>query len=145
MLQETTTWDLNRMIRGPSVGMRAYMLVLFIICAVTSIKLIRVWRVSPPFRLSRLANRPEYLQLLQASTRSLTQWIGLTFLSWGIFASVSLYDICDGLLNEKRIGSFIVLIIIEDFSSAFSMSLLLVLFLFVVRWHMLKRTELLNI
>jgi len=54
---------------------------------------------------------------------------------------MSLYDVCDRLLDEKRIGSFVILFVIEDFSSAFSMALLVVLFLFLARWHMLRRIE----
>jgi hypothetical protein len=129
------------MIREPSAGMNAYMLFLFITCVVTSIKLIKVWRIAPLFRLSRLVDRPHYLQLLLTSTSSLRLWIGLTFLGWGIFASVSLYKVCDKLLDENRIGNSVILFIIEDFSTAFTMTLLAVLFLFVVRWHLLKRIE----
>jgi len=129
------------MIREPSTSFRTYVFFLLVVCVVTSIKLIRVWRAAPPFRLSRQASNPSYPQLLQASSASLKQWISFTFLGWGIFASISLYDVCDGLLDEKRIGSFVILFVIEDFSSAFSMALLVVLFLFLARWHMLRRIE----
>ena len=129
------------MIREPSSSFKTYMLFLLVVCVVTSIKLIRGWRAAPPFRLSRQANNPSYLQLLQASCASLKQWISFTFLGWGIFASLSLYDVGDRLLDDKRIGSFVILFVIEDFSSALSMALLVVLFLFLARWHMLRRIE----
>jgi len=79
--------------------------------------------------------------LLQASGTSLKHWIRCTFLVWGIFASISIYDVCDRLLDEKRVGSFVILFVVQDFSTALTMALLVVLFLFLVRWHMLERIE----
>ena len=141
MLQESATWDLRRMTREPSTGMMIYVLFLFLVCIVTSVKLVRVWRAAPPFRLSRQASSPAYLALLETSSSSLKQWIGSTFLGWGIVASISLTDVCSRLLDDKRIGSSVILFVIQDFSTVLTMALLVVLFLFLVRWHMLKRIE----
>ena len=141
MLQESATWDLRRMTREPSTGMMIYVLFLFLVCIVTSVKLVRVWRAAPPFRLSRQASSPAYLELLETSSSSLKQWIGSTFLGWGIVASISLTEVCSRLLDDKRIGSSVILFVIQDFSTALTMALLVVLFLFLVRWHMLKRIE----
>jgi hypothetical protein len=128
------TWE-------PSNGLMIYILFLFLVCIVTSVKLVRVWRAAPPFRLSRQASSPAYLELLETSSRSLKQWIGSTFLGWGIFASISLTDVCSRLLDDKKIGSFVILFVIQDYSTALTMALLVVLFLFLVQWHMLKRIE----
>jgi hypothetical protein len=141
MLQESATWDLRRMTREPSTGMMIYVLFLFLVCIVTSVKLVRVWRAAPPFRLSRQASSPAYLELLETSSSSLKQWIGSTFLGWGIVASISLTDVCSRLLDDKGIGSSVILFVIQDFSTALTMALLVVLFLFLVRWQMLKRIE----
>lgn len=141
MLQESTTWDLHRMIREPSISIDVYMLFLFTIGVITSRKLIRIWKIALPFRPPDSVDVPNYLQILKTSTSSLTQWINLTFLCWGIFAAESLYKVCDRLLDENRIGKLVVLFIIEDFSAAFTMTLLVVLFVFVARWHVLKRIE----
>jgi len=94
--------DLRHMTREPSTSTKIHMLFLLIVCIVTTVKLIRVWRTAPPFRLSQRAGNPDYLRLLQTSGTSLRQWICLTVLTWGVFASVSLYDFCNGLLMEKR-------------------------------------------
>ena len=141
MLQESAAWDLRRITREPSTGMMIYVLFLFLVCIVTSVKLVRVWRAAPPFRLSRQASSPACLELLETSSSSLKQWMGSAFLGWGIFASISLTDVCSRLLDDKRIGSFVILFVIQDFSTALTMALLVVLFLFLVRWHMLKRIE----
>jgi hypothetical protein len=141
MLQESTTWNPRYIYREPSTSLKIYVLFLFAVCIVACVKLFRVWRAAPPFRLSRKAGSPAYLQSLEISSTSLSQWIGSTFLVWGIFSSVSLYDVCDRLFDSKRIGSFVILFVIQDFSKTLTMALLVVLFLRLVRWHMLKRIE----
>ena len=55
--------------------------------------------------------------------------------------SSRLYNTCDRLLDQERIGSSVILIIMEDFSTALTMALLTVTFLFALRWHMPKRIE----
>jgi hypothetical protein len=141
MLQESTTWDLRQMTREPSTSMMIYILSLFLVCIVTSVKLVKVWRPALPFRLSRQAGSPAYLQSLESSSSSLKQWIGSTFLAWGILASISLTDVCNRLLANKTMGNFVILFVIQDFSTTLTMALLVVLFLFLVRWHVLKRIE----
>jgi len=101
------------MTRTPSTSMKIYVLFLFLACIVTSVKLVRIWRAAPPFRLSRQASSPAYLELLETSSSSLKQWIGSTFLGWGIFASITLTDVCSRLLDDKRIGSALILFIIQ--------------------------------
>lgn len=129
------------MTRTPSTIMEIYMLFLFLACIVTSVKLVRIWRAAPPFRPPRQGGRSAYLELLETSSSSLKQWLGSTFLAWGIFASITLTDVCSRLLDDKRIGSSLLLFIIPDFSTTLTMALLAALFLFLVRWHMLNRIE----
>ena len=133
------------MIREPSTAMKIYILFLFLVCIVTSVKLVRVWRAAPPLRLSRQASSPTYLQLLETSSRRLTQWMVSTFLAWGLFASISLTHVCNQLLNDKRMGQFVILFVIQDLSTTLTMALVTVLFSFLVRWHMLKRIEYLRL
>jgi hypothetical protein len=45
------------------------------------------------------------------------------------------------LLDSKSAGSFLILFVIQDFSTTLTMALLVVLFLHLVRWHMQKRIE----
>jgi hypothetical protein len=141
MPQATAAWDLRHMTREPSTVTEAYILSLLIVGVIGVVKLLRAWRVSPPFRLSHTTNKPSYLELLQSSANSLTQWIGLTFLGWGIYASRNIYNVCDRLLDQRMIGSSVILIIMEDFSSDLMMGLLTVTFLFAVRWHMFKKID----
>ena len=108
--------------------MEIYILFLFLVCIVAGAKLVRIRRAAPPFRLSRQASSPAYLRLLETASSSLKQCMGSTFLGWGIFASISLADVCRRLFDDKRIGSELILFIIQDFSTALTMALLVVLF-----------------
>lgn len=141
MLQESVDWDTQNLIREPSTSFKIYMLFLIVVCVVTIIKLIRVWRGAPPFRLSSEAKNPDYLKLLRTSSSSLSHWIGCTFLGWAILSSATLYDLCKGMLNEKVTGRVVILLVVRDFSTALSMALWVVLFVFLARWHVSTRIE----
>ncbi len=141
MLQESVGWDPQNLIREPSTSFKIYMLFLIVVCVVTIIKLIRVWRAAPPFRLSSQAKNPDYLKLLRTSSCSLSHWIRCTFLGWAILSSTAVYDVCRGMRNEKATGLGVILFVIQDFSTALSMALWVVLFVFLVRWHVSVRIE----
>jgi len=79
--------------------------------------------------------------MLEASRTRLKQWIFCTFLAWGILTSTSLYGVCSRLLGEKRIGSGEYLFVLEDHAAALTMTLLVALFAFLVRWHLVTRIE----
>jgi hypothetical protein len=141
MSQESVTIDLRTMIREPSTSLKIHTLVLLVACIVAGVRLFNMWRTAPPFKLSRQASNPEYLKLLQASSNSLKQWIGCTFLAWGILASTALADGCYRWLGPETTGRMWVADAVEDFATALSATLLVALFLFLVRWHMLTRIE----
>jgi hypothetical protein len=141
MLQESVGWDPQHLIREPSTSFKVYVLFLMVVCGATSIKLIRIWRAAPPFRPSRRVNDPNYLKLLRTSCRSLSHWIGCTFLGWGILAATTLYDFCNGMMMEKTTERAVILFMLRDFSTALSMALWVALFVFMVRWHVTARIE----
>jgi branched-subunit amino acid transport protein AzlD len=141
MLQESVVFEPQNLIREPSTSFKVYVLFLIVECAVVSIKLLRIWRAAPPFALAKQAKNPNYLKLLRTSSRSLSQWIGCTFLGWAILSSTSLYNLCRGMLNEKATGRTVILVVIQDVSTALSMALCVVLFVFFVRWHVCNRIE----
>jgi len=143
MLQESgsTSWDFRAMTTEPSAGFKMYLLFLLVVCVATCTKLVRVWRMAPPFRAVRQGGNPDYVTLLGSSAASLKRWISFTYLGWGIFASMSLYDLCNRLLDQKRVGDLLVVFLIRDFSTALTMALFVVLFAFSVRWHVCERIE----
>jgi hypothetical protein len=143
MLQEsaTTSWDMRTMYYAPSTRYKLYMLFLLVVCVATGIKLVRLWIAAPPFRLSRQAHNPAYLQQLEYARNSLKQWMAVTLLVWGIFTSVSVYDVCNRLLDQKAFGGLLLISIIADFSTVLILCLVVVLFTLFVRWHLMKRIE----
>jgi hypothetical protein len=138
MIQESVSWDSQNLIREPSIRFQVYLLFLIVVCGTTIMKLARIWWTAPPFSSSRRASDPVYLKLLRTSSRSLSQWIGCTFLAWGILVSTTLYELSSGMMNEKVTGRLIILLEIRDFSTALCMAL----FVFLVRWHVLARIDL---
>jgi hypothetical protein len=129
------------MTREPSLSMVIYILFLFVACINTLVELVRGWRVALPFRLSRQASNSAFLVMLETSANSLKQWIGCTLLGWGILTSLTVSDLCNRLLCDKKVGSFAIVSVIQDLSMALTMALAVALFSFLVGWHMLKRIE----
>jgi hypothetical protein len=141
MLQETFQqgWDPQYIYREPSTGLKLYVLFLLVGCVVTSVELFKAWRAAPPFRISRQVSNATYLNGLETSRTRLKQWIFFTILVWGILTSTSIYDVCNRLLAEKKIGSAAVLLVLQDYATTLTMALLVILFAFLVRWHLVSR------
>jgi hypothetical protein len=137
MLQESVSWQ--PIIREPSPHFTIYILFLVVVCVATIVRLVRVWVAAPPFRLSRQAKNRDYLRLLQVSANSLSHWIGFTFLAYAILVCASVGSICRAMQDEKLTSWAALLIVIPDFSRALSMALWVVLFVFLVRWHVSGR------
>jgi hypothetical protein len=131
----------EHLIREPSLSFKLYVFFLIAACVVASIRLIKVWRIAPPFKHSRQANNPVLLGMLQALIDSLKQWIWCTIFVTLILVVTGLHGVCAALLNEGVPARAGILFAIEDFSTALSMALLVVLFLFLTRWHLLTRIK----
>jgi hypothetical protein len=143
MLQEsgTTSWDIRTICYAPSTKLKLYLLFLLAVCVVTTVKLVKLWIVVPPFRFNRQPHNPVYWQQLENAKNSLKQWIAVTLLVWGIFTSVSVYDVCNRLFDQKVFGGLLLISIIADFSTALILCLVVVFFTLLVRWHIMKRME----
>ncbi len=125
----------------PSTAVKLYVLFLLVVCVVTAIKLARLWIAVPPFRLNRKTLNPDYFHRLANAKTSLKQWMVATQLVGGIFISVSIYGVCNRLLDQKAFGGLLIIFIIAEFSTALSSCLIVVLFTLLVRWHIIKRME----
>lgn len=141
MLQESVAWDPQNMVVEPSIESKIYVLFLVAVCGVTIVKLIQIWRAALSSRFSSQTNNLGYLKLLRSSHRSLAHWIWCTLLGWAILSSITLYDFCNGMLNEKVTGRIVVLLWIRELSTSLSMALCVVLFVFLIRWHIAARIE----
>jgi hypothetical protein len=106
MVEEAVWWQPDtcvlseHLIREPSLRFKLYAFFLIAACVVASIRLIKEWRIAPPFTHSRQANNPVLLGMLQALIDSLKQWIWCTiFVTW-ILVVTGLHGVCAALLNE---------------------------------------------
>ena len=142
-LQDPTSvvWDLRATTAGPNGSQKLFMLVLLVACVAAGRKLVRVWRAQPPFRRLRESHRSQYALLLHSSAVSLRQWIVLAWLALGILASISVYDVCSGLLSNRGAGRLVFVFLVRDFSTFFTMALVAILFIFLIRWHILRRIQ----
>ena len=143
MVQEPTAipWDIRTISYEPSLAIRAYILFLLVVCVATSAKLIKLWYAAPPFLLKRRTQNPAYLQQLERARDSLKQWIGVTLLVSGLTLSLGVYHVCDGLLDMKAFGKFLITSIIWQFAEVLTSAFAVVLFTFLVRWYIVKRLE----
>jgi len=67
--------------------------------------------------------------------------MAVTLLVGGIFTSVSVYDVCNRLLDQEAFGGLLLISIIANFSTPLILCLVVVLFTLLVRWHIMKRME----
>lgn len=117
------------------------MLFLLVTVIVTTTRLVRLWLAAPPFWLSRQANNPNYLQRLRTKRASIKQWMICALLAWGFVASVELFQASDRLLETKSLGAFSILLAIRNFAVDLELASFVILFLFLVQWHLFKRVE----
>ena len=143
MLQESSlkAWDPRAMHSAPTLIFKIYLLFLLTVSVIAFVKMIPVWRIEPPFRTARQKGDPAYLALLKSTVDSLRYWRSLTYQGWGIFACVSLSELCNRLLDDGRVGDLLVVYLIREFSTAFTMALLVALVVFLLQWNLHRRVE----
>ena len=137
MLQESVVWE--PITREPSKSLEIYILFLVVVCVATIIRLARVWVGAPPFLISRQVKNPDYLRLLRISANSLSHWMGCTLIAYALLDCAAVSNICRGIQGEKLTPWAVFLIAVPDFSRALSMALWVVLFVYLVRWHLSSR------
>lgn len=145
MQEESINWSDPVIVdRYPSTELRLYVIFLVLIVVVASIRMIRLWYAAPPFRLMRQANNPAYLRLLSATKQSLQQWMGCTLLSWAVFTSLTVTEFAHRALMQKATGIAAFLGEAENIGMTITLTLFIVMLLFLSRWHILRRTALLG-
>jgi hypothetical protein len=79
---ESTTWDPRYIYREPSTSLKIYVLYLFVVCIVASVKLVQVWRAASPFRLSRKAGRLSRLSPVARNVKHQPRTVDWVHISW---------------------------------------------------------------
>jgi len=118
-----------------------FLLYLLLACVIAIVKLAKVWRPGLGFKPSPNKGTPEHLHSLQTAATSLSQRMGVTFLSWGILISGNLISVCSALLGQETIGWGTAVLVLLDYARFLNWTLYAVTFLFLIRWQVLKRIE----
>jgi hypothetical protein len=139
--QTENTWELNGMGHHLDKYVELYILFLLIIFVVAATKLANTWRGAPPFAYLKRVLRPTYLAELRANKTSLGQWIGGTVIVWGIVISIGLGEFVMSSLSSHAsvLGEF--MYAMRDQTVLFTMTLVVVLALYLVRWNVMSRLE----
>ncbi|HKM83973.1 MAG TPA: hypothetical protein VJY15_23825 [Candidatus Acidoferrum sp.] len=139
MLQESTTsWDLRAMVEI-SPAERLYMLFLLLVFIVGLVELIRTWRLIPSSKVAPDTQSAARIKQLRNAATKLKQWIYITFLACGFFTSYELYHVSDRLLTERIHSGFVELWSFQGLFVLLEMTFLVAIFVFLVRWHIVKR------
>ena len=121
------------------VQFKLYFLFLFVAIIVGVVRIVKLWIAAPPFRLARQRNNPSYLRLLEASCRSTMQWIGLVALGWALAVSQEIARFGIYADERTRTGWSLILSTIRDLGSLTELATSMLLFLFLLQWHMRNR------
>jgi hypothetical protein len=81
------------------------------------------------------------IRSLRTSSFGLQKSIGLTLLGWGLFASLSLGDVCWNLMTQRRIEPVEVLLMIRAYAETLTITLLTVLALYLAHWYWFRKIE----
>jgi hypothetical protein len=118
---------------------RLYMFFLLIVFVVGLVELIRTWRLTPSSKVALHAQSTGKIKQLQNAATKLKQWIYITFLACGFFTSYELYHVSDRLLTERIHSGFVELWSFQGLFVLLEMTFLVVISVFLVRWHIVKR------
>src|SRR5262245_3836057 len=141
MVQESaTTWDLRNMPEVSSAELRIFAIFILIAGIVMLLKAVAVCRLFLPSVLS-LPKTLQTKSALHQKAHSLKQWAVFILISWGLYASVATSRFCRSMSLTTRVLATDVLHIALDLSSTVSLTLIVTLGLFLIRWRISKAIE----
>jgi hypothetical protein len=144
MIQESTTgWDFRSMPIESSPAEKLYILFLLVVFIVALVELIGTWRTAPS-EVSLPAESAKQVKRLRTATARLKQWIYFTFLVCGFLSSYQCYRTTTAILAERNPGTLMTLVMLRRPFLDFELTFLIVIFVFLVRWHIVRRIAKLN-
>jgi hypothetical protein len=141
MQDQTVTFDLRYLPREPSLGVKIYILFLLITLLIVVVRLTRIWLIVPPLKRNTRVDPRPYSQLLESSSKSLRRWISAVLLGYVFMFSIGVYEFCNRMIVDTRMGKLGILFAIQDYASALSSAIAVVLVAFAVWWHFQVRLE----
>jgi hypothetical protein len=144
MLQQGTgvTWDFNQIGYASYVPVRLFVLYLFATCVMALTKLVRTWVALPPLAKPSVDRLQSALPMLERTAVSLRRWLVLTVLAWGMATSFTIVSFCQRMLTwEVSLRWLITLSHVAQLSVTLTFALVVIAFLYVIRWYLLNRIE----
>ena len=144
MLQEGTavTWDSKYTCYGPPrVAEKLLVLFLLATSVVALTKLVRTWIALPPFAKLSVDRVQSALPKLERTAVSLRRWLVLTLLAWALVTSVTIVNSCQTMLTWEKLSGWQTLHQISELSMTLTFALVVVTFLYLIRWYILNRIE----
>jgi hypothetical protein len=140
MFQQTAAqWDMNAIDRYPPPDERYFILALFVVCVVVTVKILRIWLLAPPFRRALPATPPNYRKKLQLCINALTHWRWLPVFFWLFLSSHRLYILFVGFEIDKTIPISVTMGNLQELAKFLSFALSAVFYVFLLRWNVLIR------
>jgi hypothetical protein len=139
MFQQTATqWDLNTIDRYPPPDERYFILALFVVCVVATVKVVRIWLLAPPFRRA-LPAPPNYRKKLQLCINALAHWLWLPIFFWLFLSTHRLYALLVDFENTKTTPIWATIGDLQELAKFFSFALSAAFYVFLLRWNLLIR------
>ena len=141
MQQTEVQWDFLTMQREPTLAIKLYVLVALVSLVAAAVHFIGSLRTARALRHSGPKLDFSALQPFRNRARSLKQWMLLDCLAWAVVTTEGLGNIIKGIHAQKFVGSPLMLDVCWDLFQPLIILLWVVSVLFLVRWHVLWRTE----
>jgi hypothetical protein len=138
---EVVEWDPSQFPPALDPLQKIYVLFLLAAVCVAIVKMVALWTPAPPFRLSRQAHNPGYVQHLRRACEDFKQWMICVLLSGAAVAASGVYERCQSLLEAKATGNVVLLFAIRDSAAQVSSTFFVALLLFLLQWHVQRRVE----
>jgi len=132
--QVTLNWDSIWV--QPSLTMKLYVLFVLTSLVVAAMHFIKSWK---DFRAS--TGEGGQNASLKRRTFSLSRWIWLNALVWGIVTATEIVSSLDRLILLRTFGPALILSFLANLFVPLVLSLWAILALYLVRWHILRRIE----
>ncbi len=132
--QVTLNWDSIWI--EPSLTMKLYVLFVLASFVVAAIHFIKSWK---DFRAS--SGEGVRNVSLKRRASSLSRWIWLNALVWGIVTAIEIVSSLNRLILLRTFGPVLILSSLANLFVLLILSLWAILALYLVRWHILRRIE----
>jgi hypothetical protein len=123
------------------VGYKIYFWFLISTFAWVAVRVLRIWLRVPPFSRSENRLDPNYQTGLRFLANSIQRWAGLVLICGALLASIGIVRVDAEAQQFPKPTTLIILFGAADVGGLLAAGLVVVLALYLLRWHVLLRLE----